>query len=201
MEWKTVPGFESYECSYTGKIRRIDTQKEIARTKLNSGYFGCTLHHQGRRWSSTVHRIVAITFISQPPSKTHEVNHINGDKLDNTASNLEWVTHTENQRLKGQVDTGQKALTDQQVFEIVRIRNETGASHAALSEMFDVCKATIGHILTGRTRGYLWPNGKPEINYSGFARNQYTSQFKSADEIKAEKVRKLEQQLEKLKAA
>lgn len=201
MEWKTVPGFESYECSHAGEIRRVDTRREIAKTKLNSGYLGCTLHHQGKRWSTTVHRVVAITFISRPPSPGHEVNHINGDKLDNIVSNLEWVTHSLNERLKGAVDNGQKSLTDRQVFEIVKIRNETGASHAALAEMFGVCKATIGHILTGRTRTHLWPTGKPEINYSGFSRNQHTSKFKSADEIKAAKIRRLEQQLEKLKAA
>lgn len=55
-----------------------------------------------------VHRLVAITFLGLPPSISHQVNHKDANKLNNTPENLEWVTHKENlnhsneNRLRGQ---------------------------------------------------------------------------------------------------
>ena len=44
-----------------------------------------------------LHRLVAEAFISNPSGKL-EVNHINGNKLDNRAENLEWATRSDNMR-------------------------------------------------------------------------------------------------------
>jgi hypothetical protein len=44
---------------------------------------------------NTVHRLVACAFIENPLNKS-SVNHKNGDKLDNSINNLEWVTVREN---------------------------------------------------------------------------------------------------------
>lgn len=43
-----------------------------------------------------LHRIIAEAFCEKPEGDNLEVNHINGDKTDNRAANLEWVTHAEN---------------------------------------------------------------------------------------------------------
>lgn len=200
MEWRLVPQFEAYECSEFGDIRKADTKKPIALSALNSGYLNCTLRQNGVRWSTTAHRVVAVTFIGLPPTKQHEINHKNGRKKDNRACNLEWVTRAENQRHKITVlNNGEIYLSEAEVREIVQIRNDSGLSHAAIAKMFGVSTATIGHIFSGHTWGFLWPNGKPDSPLTGVARNQYTAQFKSKDDIRAAKIQRLEKELSALR--
>ncbi len=61
----------------------------------NAGYLGVDLRDKrGVKRKFLVHRLVALTYIGIP--KRLEVNHKNGNKKDNSASNLEWVTSSQN---------------------------------------------------------------------------------------------------------
>lgn len=63
---------------------------------MNSGYRFVTFSNgTGRAFNRSVHRVVARAFVPNPEAKPL-VNHIDGDKRNNTSSNLEWVTHSEN---------------------------------------------------------------------------------------------------------
>lgn len=57
----------------------------------------------GKKFSKSVHRLVANAFLPNPEDKP-EVNHIDGDRCNNKLSNLEWSTKEEN--MKHAVDTG-----------------------------------------------------------------------------------------------
>lgn len=87
----------NYEVSMFGQVRHKQT-KQIK--KLSSGGTSPYLLVQiyikdGKRKSHLVHRLVAKYFIPNPDNK-EQVNHIDGDKLNNHYSNLEWVTPKEN---------------------------------------------------------------------------------------------------------
>lgn len=60
-----------------------------------SKYLAVSLSHNGAVKKFMVHRLVAIAFIEKPEGKS-QVNHIDGDIFNNSASNLEWVTPSEN---------------------------------------------------------------------------------------------------------
>lgn len=60
---------------------------------------------ENKRKTAFVHRLMALAFIPNPESK-NEVNHKDGNKLNNDISNLEWCTHGENS--KHAWDTGLK---------------------------------------------------------------------------------------------
>lgn len=94
--WKPVFGFENcYEISSLGNLRNIRNGKALNGQDVRSGYVVNILCDNNRRKTVRRHRLVAEAFIPNPENK-REVNHKNGNKLDNTVENLEWATHREN---------------------------------------------------------------------------------------------------------
>ena len=100
--WKTIPNFSSYEASNLGRVRSLLTvrngQPLIMKTKVDKGGYLTipTMHHDNGSVKTTkVHRLVAYAFIPNPKNNP-QINHKDGNKLNNTVDNLEWITHKEN---------------------------------------------------------------------------------------------------------
>lgn len=100
--WKDIPGYEGkYQASTFGRIRslvdyRIGRDVEVPhimkQRPARHGYLAC---HIGKK-QIKVHRLVAVTYVENPFNKP-QVNHKDGNKLNNRPENLEWVTMEENE--------------------------------------------------------------------------------------------------------
>lgn len=110
--WKDVLGFEGrYVVSNLGNVKSIITNhgkpqdKEIVKRIRSDtcNYLYVQLSHKGKGTHKAVHRLVAECFVDNPESKPI-VNHIDGNKHNNAADNLEWCTQSEN--LKHAVSLG-----------------------------------------------------------------------------------------------
>lgn len=95
--WKPIPNYEGfYEVSNMGKVRSVYRYRRILKPMIsNAGYERVDLFKNKHRKQFSVHRLVANAFIDNPSEKPF-VNHKDENKLNNSADNLEWVTHVEN---------------------------------------------------------------------------------------------------------
>jgi len=103
-----------------------------------------------------VHRLVALTFIGEPPSDAHEVAHNDGNPFNNHISNIRWATHKENCADKiahGTNQAGEKnprsKLTDIDVANIWKLYRN-GATQTSIAKTFAVDRTTIGAIVNCR---------------------------------------------------
>ena len=168
-EWRDVPGFEGlYQISSRGDVFSIRSGKLLKAMKSGNGYLRVELY--GRKPSKRgrayfVHRLVAISFLSQLPGQT-QVNHKDGNKLNCHLSNLEFVTPSQNSRHafatglnrnpRGCLARNVK-LTQQQVDEIRRM-NACGLigvgcgkiTQSELSRQLGVSRRSIYSVCRGK---------------------------------------------------
>lgn len=95
--WRDIPGYEGlYRVSNLGRVYSTRAKRELKTHDNGHGYQFVGLHRRGQHKLPYVHRLVAEVFVPNPLNKS-EVNHIDGDKNNNAADNLEWTTPSENQ--------------------------------------------------------------------------------------------------------
>jgi hypothetical protein len=102
--WKPIQGYEGlYEVSCLGRVRSLRRIKPngqfvpdriLAQTPTRSGYARVSIQKNGIKWHARVHRLVAMAYIPNPMARV-EVNHIDGNKLNNSSANLEWSCRSE----------------------------------------------------------------------------------------------------------
>lgn len=172
-EWKPVTGFDGYyEVSNFGRVktckhsfvRKDGKPMTIPERIINGsvdtkGYLQVDLKIDGKRYIRCIHRLVADAFIENPEKKD-QVNHKDGNKLNNSVDNLEWVTCKENIRhawgnhlngpLKGEKH-GNHILTDDAVRYIrenYKPRDKKNGMNA-LARKFGVSTYPIYRVLKG----------------------------------------------------
>lgn len=93
--WRDVKGYEGqYQVSTWGNVRNTQG-KNIFQEPNHKGYPRVKLFKDGKKKNKRVNRLVAEAFIPNPDNLP-QVNHRDGNKKNNSFSNLEWVTQEDN---------------------------------------------------------------------------------------------------------
>lgn len=172
--WKSIDGFEGlYEISNLGRVktcqhvimrkrgRAYPVPERIIKGSCDTkGYYQVELKKDGKRNIRFIHRLVAEAFIENPEGKK-QVNHKDGDKTNNMAENLEWVTCLENIRhawehglnkpIKGE-NHGNHVLTEDAVRYIRKnyIPRDKEFGLTALAKRFGVTTYPVYNVLRGK---------------------------------------------------
>ena len=99
--WKPIDRFDGeYEVSNLGRVRSMKkyggmTGRIMSQTIQRKGYYAVCFSIDNKRVCCKVHRLVIEAFIPNPDNLPC-INHIDGNKLNNQASNLEWCTYQHN---------------------------------------------------------------------------------------------------------
>lgn len=91
--WNTIKNFEDYKINDIGLV--MNKHGKILKPRISkNGYNRLRLYNEFGSKNILVHRLVLQSFVGE---NDLQVNHKNGNKLDNKLSNLEYVSRSENQ--------------------------------------------------------------------------------------------------------
>lgn len=113
-QWKSIEEASNYEISNLGNVRNKTTLQVLKGRITKSGYYQVSIKiNETNKFSNRyIHRLVAQYWIDNPENK-REVNHKDGNKLNNNINNLEWITSAENQKHRhsiGIIQTSQRRI-------------------------------------------------------------------------------------------
>ena len=172
-EWRDICGYEGlYQVSNWGRVRslsRVVNRKGqspchidgmIKSTPINPrwGYVQVTLHSDGVPHTYRLHKLVAAAFIGERPGDL-DINHKDGNKTNNAASNLEYCTRSEN--VLHALDTGLSnrrgeghplAKLSKQDVDDIRAAYRNGVLGKDLAVRYGVARSQISRIVNLKRR-------------------------------------------------
>lgn len=169
--WKPIIGYENkYEVSNMGNVRSLYYINKMIYKKrpspiylkpIRSGaktgqrYLRVCLYKKNKRIFRRIHHLVLETFVGPRPPN-HEGSHLNGISTDNRASNLAWLTHTQNIRQKfdhGTMVMGSKhkhsKLNETIVMDIL-VRVASGELQKHVAKRYNITAQVINKICRGK---------------------------------------------------
>ena len=148
-------GFEhDYAISRDGRILSLLTDQIVRPSVDSNGYLKVSLWKDGKRSTKRVHILVAQQFIPNPDNLP-VVNHIDGNKQNPNADNLEWTTQQEN--VKHAFRTGLTSKTSDK--EVVRGDGRVYRSLTEAAQDNNITKSAISKVINGHRKtagGYSW---------------------------------------------
>ena len=166
--WKDIKGYEGlYQISDDGLVkslervgidknnRRFPVKEKILTLKLPKGafYYQILLYKNSNYKLFRIHRLVADAFLYKS-DKNQEVNHKDGNKLNNRKDNLEWVTKSENINHSHVVlkqDNGENRYNSKlKEKDVLEIRN-SNLSQNKLAKIYNVSKTCIQQVKSGKS--------------------------------------------------
>ena len=164
--WRKIEGFPHYSVSNMGRIRRIGklgsrgkvyVEKHLKPCRSSSGYLTVNLY-KGKKTlhsSQCVHVLVLRAFKGTRPSGM-VCNHVDGNKRNNHASNLEWITlkgNAEHAMEMGLVCKGErhgKARLKEKDIRNIRALVKKGKTPTQISRLFSISRPHVHDILNGK---------------------------------------------------
>jgi len=163
---KEIEGYEGrYSVTKDGNIYSHRNGRFLKPILHRQGYLRCKLYKGDDDYKGIVfynHRLVALAYIKNLENKK-TVNHIDGNKMNNNISNLEWMTQCENMQHsfdiglrshKGENHPSSK-LNEAKVRIIKTLFNRNDITQQEISNFFDVSFSAISDIKTGRSWKHL----------------------------------------------
>jgi hypothetical protein len=141
-----------YTITENGEVINNNSKRVLKAQKNGKGYLRVSI--SGRL--EFVHRLVANQYVPNPENKP-QVNHKDGNKLNNHYTNLEWVTNLENRRHaceNGLQPYGENAPNAKLTWEDVEFVRTSNLETKELAKMFNISVSHTRSIIRGR----FWKN-------------------------------------------
>lgn len=157
---KPIPNYPNYSVTEDGKVWSHIYNKWLKLSLGKVGYYTVTLYHNMEFKKLYIHRLVAITYLNNNNNLAY-VNHMDGNKLNNNITNLEWCSAADNNKHAHKIGLNyisksnriEASRTAKEKFSKIVLDTQTGIFYNSAREAA-IAKGINSNTLHGRLNGH-----------------------------------------------